>query len=419
MRPTSCHNHSRLAGLTVALVLGLGLPAALLPGARGQAARPELLPAPQTSGPAQPAPAPTAPAPAPPSSGVPASILPDWPRAAPAPYVLPAPTWPVVQFSQPDPLLDRPDAEQPGFYTNVEISWVMPYLREQLRGYVNNPVTDAVDTISYKGNPLNNAVMPRLEFGYRLANNWGGLQVDWRFLSTQGSAILDAGPLAGGPINPLPIQNGAPMSAKQQGTLNFNILDLTYASRSFALAPCFELRAGAGPRFMSLYFDNTIQFLDPGLIPTGGALAQTMSNSFYGFGGWAFCDLSWRTGIPGLCVFGRVEGMDLFARINQRYAEDVSTGPAAPSLLTYARFYNDVGVSEVRGILGLTYTVPKWNYTRFALGYQYESFFQIGRLTVFGNNPAPDTRGQLNLQGLFLRGIQLLKSGQRWYVPIS
>jgi hypothetical protein len=58
-------------------------------------------------------------------------------------------------------------------------------------------------------------------------------------------------------------------------------------------------------------------------------------------------------------------------------------------------------VPVARGIVGLSYTVPGWNYSRFMLAYEYETFFQIGRLT--STTGIPNTRGQLDAQGLFLR----------------
>jgi len=309
----------------------------------------------------------------------------------------------LVQFSQPDPLLDRPDQAQPGFYTNVELSLIMPSLRNQLRGVVTNPVTGNLETISFQGNPLNDTVMPDLELGYRLANGWGSLQLGYRFLNTQGSDTSLNGPLAGGAIISVSPPNFAPALASQKGQLDFNIIDLTYVSQWFSFRPNWYLRAGAGFRTMTLYFDSSIQFLDPTHGGVGGPITQTESNFLYGFGGWGFCEAEWRCGIPGLSVFGRMEGMDAYARISQNFNEILFAGPGAASQTAGVRWYNGVGVPELRGTVGLSYVVPKWNYSRFTVGYQYEAFFQIGRITEFGLSNYPDDRGQLTLQGLVLR----------------
>ncbi len=327
----------------------------------------------------------------------------DTPRSPSPGYVLPTPEWPQVHFEQPDPLLDRPDAPQPGFYTNVEMNLVAVHLRNQLRGVVTNPVTGNLETISFEGNPLNSTVMPRLELGYRLANGWGSLQIDYRFLTTQGKDTSVIGPLAGGPLIPVPPPTFTPTPANQEGRFDFNILDLTYVSQEFSLRPNWNLRAGVGFRFMTLYFDSRVQFLQ---IPAGGLgvpLSQSESNSFYGFGGWGFCDLERRLFLPGLSIFGRIEGQDVFARITQGFTETLFAGPGAVNQSASVRWFNGVGVAELRGILGLSYVVPKWNYSRFLVGYQYEAFFQIGRITSFGSAGYPDDRASLNLDGLLLR----------------
>jgi hypothetical protein len=266
-------------------------------------------------------------------------------------------------------------------------------LRNQLKGFVPNTITGNFDTVSFTGNQLNPTVMPRLEVGYRLADNWGSLQFDYRFLSTQGSDTLVTG------NNTVPA-----MPASQQGRLTFNILDLTYVSQSFSLRPNWEFRGGVGPRMMTLFFDSRIQFLNPGA-DLGAFLSQGESNSFYGFGGWAFLDVERHTCFKGLSIFGRMEGMDLYSRITQNFTETVAGGPGALPQTFYGRFTGGVGNAQLRGILGLSYLAPWWNYSRFMVGYQYESFFQVGRLTaVIGGGPdAPDDRAQLTLQGLFLR----------------
>ena len=54
-----------------------------------------------------------------------------------------------------------------------------------------------------------------------------------------------------------------------------------------------------------------------------------------------------------------------------------------------------VTVASGSAMCGLSYTVPGWNYSRFLVGYEYEVFYDIGRLN--------EGRGQLENQVLFLR----------------
>lgn len=314
----------------------------------------------------------------------PTALVPPQPPA----YVLPRPTWPVYNFPKRDPLLDRPYAAQPGLYTNVETNFVFVHLRNQLDGFVPNKLTGNTDGVQFPGNPLQATVSPRFEVGYRFPGNWGSIQLGYRFLTTQGSDQTTTGPL-----------DVLQAPASQAGSLDFNLADLTYVGRSFALGPYWNLKWGAGARMLTLYFNSRVQFLNPGST-LGNVLSQTESSGMYGFGAWGFLDLERKMPIPGLSIFGRFEATDLESRIRQDYTETVY-GTAGTPLAFINRFDSSVAVPILREVLGVSYTVPRWNYSRFLLGYQYETFFEVGRLT--GSGFIPDTRGQLNLQGVFLR----------------
>src|SRR5947207_468176 len=68
-------------------------------------------------------------------------------RQQPA-YVLPPPSWPIFDFHKPDPLLDRPNVAQPGWYTDVETNILFAHLRNQLGGPVPNALTGKMDFVS-------------------------------------------------------------------------------------------------------------------------------------------------------------------------------------------------------------------------------------------------------------------------------
>jgi hypothetical protein len=309
------------------------------------------------------------------------------PQQPPA-YVLPPPSWPTYNYNQPDPLLDRPYAAGPGWYTNVEPNFLLVHLRNQLGGPVTNGITGATDFIKFEGNPVNATISPRFELGYRFPGNWGGFQLGYRFLTTQGSDFMTTGP-----------EDDIQAPAQQRGILNFNLVDFTYVSREFAVGPYWNMRWGAGARALFLYFNSGLQFINPGSA-LGDIRAQNESNSVSGFGVWSFIDLERKMPIPGLALFGRFEATDLEAQIRQGYSETVN-GPSGVPLAFAARYDFSVGVPILREVAGASYTVPHWNYSRFMLGIQYETFFQIGRDQNTSN--IPNSRGQLDLYGLFFR----------------
>jgi hypothetical protein len=306
----------------------------------------------------------------------------------PPAYVLPPPSWPVYNFNRLDPLLDRPNAAQPGWYTNFEANFLLVHLRNQLGAPVNNTITGSQDFIKFDGNPVNPTISPRFEVGYRLPNNWGGIQLGYRFLTTQGSDLTVTGP-----------HDDIQALASQAGILNFNLADLSYVSREYSLGPFWNMRWGAGARGLILYFNSAVQFLNPGT-DLGSILAQNVSNSVSGAGVWAFLDLERKMPIDGLALFGRLEATDMEAQIRQGFSETVVGANGLPTAFL-ARYDFSVGVPILREVVGASYTVPQWNYSRFMLGLQYETFFQIGRdnLTI----GIPISRGQLDLYGIFFR----------------
>jgi hypothetical protein len=160
------------------------------------------------------------------------------------------------------------------------------------------------------------------------------------------------------------------------------------------------MRWGIGARMMFLFFDSRNDFINPAS-DRGTILAQTMSNHLRSYGAWAFLDVERQTGVPGLTAFGRLEGADMYARTSQLYTETVAGSPGEPPPSFVNRFDGAVGVYTLREVLGLSYTVPRCNYSRFMLGYQYETYFQIGRQTP--TSGVIDNRGQLDVHGLFLR----------------
>jgi hypothetical protein len=307
----------------------------------------------------------------------------------PPAYVLPPVGPPTVDFPRPDPLLDRPYAEPPGFYADVEANVLWLHLRNQLGGPVQNTITNTQDIVSFAGNRLDPALSPQFTFGYRLPDGWGGLQFDYRFLASRGRQQTVTGS-----------EDVIQAPADQVGRVDFNIIDFAYVSREFSLEPHWNMRWGIGARMMFLFFDSRLRFLDPASAP-GTILAQTESNHLRAYGAWTFLDVERKTPVAGLCAFGRLEATDMYARTSQNYTERVAGNAGDLPATFQARYDGAVSIPTLRGVLGLSYTAPSWNHSRFLLGYEYETFFQIGRQTP---TPGPlDTRGQLDAHGLFLR----------------
>jgi hypothetical protein len=311
------------------------------------------------------------------------------PGARPPAYVLPTPGWPTVEFVQPDPLLERPYTAQPGWYTDAQADVLFVHLRNQLGGPVPNKITGNNDFVSLPGPQMDPTVSPTFEVGYRLPDGWGSLQLGYRFLATSGRDQLASGPA-----------DVVQADANLFGRIDYNLADLTYVSREFSLDPNWNMRWGVGARTAVLYFDSRGSFLDPGSGP-GAVLAQTESDHIVYYAVWAFMDLERHIFTPGLCAFARLEGTDGYARNSQNYTETVAGNAGEIPISSQNRFDGASGVSILRGEIGLSYTVPEWNYSRFVIGGVYESWFQIGRQSP--TSGVIDTRGELDVYGLFVR----------------
>jgi hypothetical protein len=315
----------------------------------------------------------------------------------PAAYVLPPlPNYTgVVDEHWASPLLDRPEAAPPGVFFNAESSVVWVHLRNELvGGFAPNfsvgmppsggmPITG--DLVSFPGNPLNATVTPRFELGYRFPDGFGELRLSYRFLDTRGSDTLVVPGL--GP-------------ASQKGRLDVNFIDLDFGTRQFCLGRLWEMRTAVGLRYATAFFDSQVSFLRPttvqespfGIAPfTRLSQSEAVGNRY--IGAHSVWELGRKLPVPGLTLFGRLEGAGMYGRVHQTFKETFVEAPG----FTQTRVTNGVGTPLLATQVGFSYDVPQWNHCRFLIGYQFEMWWQFGR----GNNDL--SFGTLDDQGLFLR----------------
>jgi hypothetical protein len=287
--------------------------------------------------------------------------------------------WTTAGVPSPDPLLDRPCAALPGPFFNVETNVLGVHFRNQLQIAV--PISDTqTDTVQFPGPRLNDTVSPRFEGGYRLGDGWGDLLLSYRFLSTQGNGLLLTG------VGP----------AHDSGRVALNSFDFNYAAQEFSLGPAWEMRWRTGIRAAIIYYDARLSSDQPASDP-GTVLSQHAVSYFWGLGPCLALEVSRKTPIAGLSVFGRIDDALQFGHITQTGIETLAGGPGvAPQT-----FQNKVGFEQtsLQAVeeLGLSWTVPGWNHSRFLLGYHFETYFQLARFNFTAS------RGQLDTQGLFLR----------------
>jgi hypothetical protein len=299
------------------------------------------------------------------------------------------------------PLLDRPEAAPAGPFVNVESSVLWPHFTNQLRGgFAPNfsvgaapsgglPITG--DIVRFPGNELDPAVSPRIEIGYRFPDGFGELRLGYRSLSSQGrDTALVVPPFANDNLGP----------AAQTGRLDINIIDLDFGTREFSLGPDWEMRTAVGLRYATAFVDSTVAFLNPVTVtgsPFGTApftrLSQNEAVGNRYFGAHGVLEVGRHLWLPGLTMFGRLDGAGMYGRVHQTFRETFVEAPG----YTAQRVTNGVGTPMLAAEIGWAYDVPRWNHSRFMIGYQFEEWWQFGR----GDNDL--SFGPFYDQGLFLR----------------
>jgi hypothetical protein len=327
----------------------------------------------QTPTPAEPDPLPGLPRP----PDQPASLLLPAPPPGPQAPPLPGP------YFQADPRLDPPALPPPGWFTEVEAGILGPHVKNHLNGIVQLPgqAKGAMpDRVHVPGADLNWTVAPRLGLGYRLPSGFGEFVLDFRPLASDGTGSL---PVSGGAV-------------ALKSRLDLNEIDLDYASREFSLWPDWDMKWRFGLRLDYVYFDALAA--GPAGAAGGGStvFAARDTDSYVGLGPHWGLKLGRRLGCTGLSLVGQVDSALNLGRIRQGFFEQgtaVNGGPVAGE----SHVSSSQAVPMLNAQVGLGWQSAGYQELRFFLGYQYESWWNVGRLSV-----TPNSRGELSDQGVLL-----------------
>ena len=277
----------------------------------------------------------------------------------------------------PPPPIDRPIPVAPvggclappgsGPFFDVELDFLKPHLKNQLTGTVTFP-GGSTDTYQTPAVSLPWTVAPRFEFGYNFGDDFGSLSAAYRFLVSQGDGTVTDG-------------RG---TFDVRSRLTLDQFDFDYTSGRYSPAPFLDLKYRIGARLADVYFDDRAD---------DGVLEQKASNNFLGAGPHFALDADRRIGlVPGLALFGRADAAVLIGEIQQRFSEG----------LDGTTFFGDGEQRRTETVptltfqAGLAYTPPRMDFLHFTAGYQFEQWWNIGRLGA--------SRGELTDQGFFLRG---------------
>jgi hypothetical protein len=341
----------------------------------------------------------TAQTPAPPAAEQPGGYtpafdpLPGFPRPPDAPRTLYAPALaaplygcaplPEKYFVQGDPLLDPPELPQPGWFIDVGVGVVKPHFTGIMGSntvQIGNLPPDTVAGLPSASLDWTGA--PQLQIGHRLPTGFGEFALSFRGLGTQGTGSIPA----------------ADGLAVLRSRLDFSQIGADYLSREYSLLPEWDMKWHLGVRLVYLYFDSRADEPFDLAAAGSGVFEQRTTNSYWGIGPNAGLELARRVDGTGLSFVGRVDCATVLGRIRQGFFEtSTTTGPGGQFLSGETRISGSQDVPLVNVQVGLSWNPPIRPCTQLFLGYNYEHWWNIGKVSNFG------TAGELTDQGLLLR----------------
>lgn len=307
-------------------------------------------------------------------------------RYAPPPAPPPAPVGPAPAspFLDPGPGGWGPTAapsRPPGLFFDTQLTLAFPAVKFRI-GDTPPPSGFAfrVPTVD-----LPVTVSPLFEVGYRLPNCAGFFAANYRFLVAEETDQL--------------VLNGVPASVRTR--LNINTVDLDYGVDPIEFAPRWTYSWRIGARIADVFFDNRVEV--PGL-------TQQASNKFFGAGPHARFDVERRiVFVPGLSFLAGVDGAVLIGQVKQRFRQEAVVPPELlPVVLVLPPFSQSERRSQAVPYLsvqlGLSYVPEAMPNVKFSAGYQFEEFFNVGKLGVDNRGVLSQSRGEVWAHGIFLRG---------------
>ena len=317
-------------------------------------------------------------------------VLPGFPHPPDAPGSLfqkasPSPAYcceplPGPYFEE-DPLLDPPELPPVGWFADLDLGII--------RAHIKNHLTDTVqidglatNTVHLPTAPLDWTVAPRVEIGYRLPSGFGGFALAYRFFGTDGSeSVL-------GPDGP----------ATLRSRLDVNVVDLDYQSWEMSLWPNWEMKWWFGLRQANIYFDSQENESLAVAAAGSGIMATRTTNHHLGWGPHYGLELDRHWKGTGLSFVTWADGATLLGRTVQHYQQISTTlGPDGRLLVGETTESNPQSIPIVSIFMGLAWQPPRFPSFRFSAGYEYEYWWNVGRIS----NTTP--RADMSDQGVLLR----------------
>lgn len=307
------------------------------------------------------------------------------PAPAPAPVLTPTVVAPTTGPFAPPPPPPQPGVENlwgllpdlsclpRTFYGDHELDIMKPHLKAALVGPAIFP-GGITTTVHPPTATLNWVAAPRWEVGWFLPPSLGYFSVAYRGFAADGRQTVTA-------------QDGVPYALRSRLDLNELIFD--YGTAPFSFGPRWFVSGRIGMAAADVYFDN---------VAVSSPQTQDASNNYWGAGPHLRLDV-WREFnlAPGVALFAQPDLMVLVGRVQQHYRESDTFLGSTVAGSFFQRQTQTVPVFTLRS--GLTYTPASLSHWRFMVGYEFEDWWNVGRI------PGQASRGEFYTNGVFLRAI--------------
>jgi hypothetical protein len=259
------------------------------------------------------------------------------------------------------------------FFGDIEIDVLKPHLQAALIGSV--PLSNGiVDSVHPPTAQVGWTAALRKEIGWFLPGNLGYFAFSYRGFADDGRQIVTA-------------LDGMPFALRSR--LDVNQIAFDFGTLPYSFAPRWFLSGRLGMAAANVFFDNQANNARQGL---------DASSDFFGAGPHLRADV-WREFnlLPGLALFFQPDLMVLVGRIQQHYRESEVLDGSTVGGSFFLRRTQTVPVLTLR--TGLSYTPANLSQCRFMIGYEFEDWWDVGRV------PQEASRGQFYTNGVFLRAL--------------
>jgi hypothetical protein len=173
---------------------------------------------------------------------------------------------------------------------------------------------------------------------------------------------------------------------------------LDYQSWEMSLWPNWEMKWWFGLRQANIYFDSQESEPLTAAAAGSGILATRTTNHHLGWGPHYGLELDRRWNETGLSFVTWVDGATLLGRTQQHYLEtSTMLGLSGQSLIGETRESNPQTIPVLSYFVGVAWQPQRFPGFRGSVGYQYEYWWNVGRIST------STARGELSDQGVLLR----------------